>query len=91
MHGAFAPAAFGIKAWPAVPVQLHYANADADVDVRQVRAPETAVQESGVSIAVFVYDGGGHLFEDAAFAGHNSVSAQLMCDRVLAFLDELQD
>ena len=91
MHGAFAPAAFGIKTWPAVPVQLHYANGDPDVDIRQIRALETAVQQSGVSIAVFTYDGGGHLFEDAAFEGHDPVSAQLMCDRVLAFLDELQD
>lgn len=89
MHGAFAPAAFGIAAWPSVPVQIHYANGDRDVDVEQVMALQTAVQASDARVDVFGYDGGGHLFEDAEFEGHNAASAELMCGRVLAFLGEL--
>jgi dienelactone hydrolase len=89
MHGAFAPAAFGIETWPPVPVQVHYAIGDPGVDAGQVEALETAVRATGASIEVFAYDRGSHLFEDAEFEGHDAESAQLMCDRVLAFLDEL--
>jgi dienelactone hydrolase len=52
-------------------------------------ALQTAVQASDARVDVFGYDGGGHLFEDAEFEGHNAASAELMCGRVLAFLGEL--
>jgi hypothetical protein len=44
MHGALAPAAMGLEAWPQVSVQIHYAKDDPLVDVDQVRALEAAAQ-----------------------------------------------
>jgi dienelactone hydrolase len=89
MHGAFDPAAFGIEAWPDVPVQVHYANGDPEVDLEGIRALESAVGAAGSPVEVYAYDGGGHLFEDAAYDGHNAASAESMRKRVLGFLTRL--
>lgn len=89
MHGAFAPAAFGIESWPAVPVQLHYADGDPEVDVDQVRALETAARAGGARVEVHAYEPGGHLFEDRAYQDHDATSAQLLLERVQAFLQDL--
>jgi dienelactone hydrolase len=90
MHGALAPAGIGLEAWPPVPVHVHYAHGDPLVDVEQVRALEAAAQASGVTAEVHVYDGVGHLFEDAGLADHDPAAAQLMLERVLAFLREFE-
>jgi dienelactone hydrolase len=90
MHGALAPAAMGLKAWPLVSVQLHYTQPDPLVDVDQIHAIEAAAQASGAPVEAHVYDRVGHLFEDAGLAGHDPVAAQLMLQRVLAFLDTLE-
>jgi dienelactone hydrolase len=90
MHGALAPAAMGLEAWPQVSVQIHYAQDDPLVDVDQVRALEAAARGSGVSPEIHIYDGVGHLFEDAGLPGHDEAAAQLMSERVLAFLAKLE-
>lgn len=87
MHGAFAPADFGVAAWPGVPVQVHYALGDPEVDVAAVRALEEAVRSSGAAVEVHDYEAGGHLFEDAEYEGHDAGSAATMRERVLDFLD----
>jgi dienelactone hydrolase len=89
MHGAFAPVAFGLEAWPAVPVQVHYVENDPLVEVDQIRALETAVRATGAPIEVYAYAREGHLFEDAGWPGHDPAAAQLMLARVLAFLGRL--
>jgi hypothetical protein len=40
-------------------------------------------------VEVRVYDRVGHLFEDAGVAAHDPAAAELMLERVLAFLDGL--
>src|SRR5512132_489098 len=89
MHGALAPAAIGLEAWPKVPIQMHYAREDPLVDVDQVGALEAAARASEVPVEVDVYDGVGHLFEDAGSAHHDPAATRLMLERVLAFLDSL--
>ena len=89
MHGAFAPVEFGLAAWPAVPVQVHYAENDPLVGVDQIRALEATVRAAGAPVEVYAYDRGGHLFEDAGWQGHAPEAAQLMLERVLAFLGRL--
>jgi dienelactone hydrolase len=91
MHGALAPAAIGLEAWPKVPIQMHYAQEDPLVDVDQIRALATAARASGVPVEVHVYDGVGHLFEDPGSAYHDPAATRLMLERVLAFLDSLDD
>jgi dienelactone hydrolase len=90
IHGALAPAGVGLEAWPKVPVQVHYAQDDPLVDVDQVRTLQAAARASGVSAEVHVYDRVGHLFEDAGTAGYDPGAAQLMLERVLAFLGKLE-
>lgn len=89
IHGAFAPAEFGIEAWPGVPAQVHYAENDPLVEVDQILAFEAMVRAAGTSVEVYSYDGGGHLFEDAGWKGHDPAAAQLMLERILAFLGRL--
>lgn len=88
MHGALAPAQIGVDRWP-VPVQLHYARNDPLVDVEQVQALEASARRADVPAEVYMYDHVGHLFEDPGLAGYEPLAAQVMLDRVLAFLDRI--
>ena len=90
MHGALDPAGIGLEAWPLVPVQIHYAEGDPLVDPTGVRALETAARASGAAVEVHVYDRVGHLFEDPSLAAHDAAAADLMLERVLAFLRGLR-
>jgi dienelactone hydrolase len=85
MHGALAPTQIGVDRWP-VPVQMHYAHNDPLVDVEQIQALEASARLAGVPAEVYTYDNVGHLFEDPALAGHDPSAAEVMFDRVLAFL-----
>ena len=87
MHGALAPGAMGVEAWPRVPVEVHYAEGDTWVDVDDVRALEGAVRASGAPFAAHVYAEGGHLFADDASPDYAPRSAELMLKRMLAFLE----
>lgn len=89
MHGAIAPAAFGVESWPAVPVQAHYAAADPWMEAGQVEALATAARASGAPVEVHVYPGAAHLFADAGHPDHDAESARLMLERSLGFLDSL--
>jgi dienelactone hydrolase len=87
MHGALAPAQIGVEAWPRVPIQVHYAKDDPGVDVGQIMALEAAARAAAVAAEIHVYEGVGHLFEDAGLPGHDPDLAELMTRRVVAFLD----
>jgi dienelactone hydrolase len=90
MHGAFAPADYGIAAWPAtVPVQVHHAKADPLIVPDDIAALEASARKAGARAEVHVYQRGGHLFEDPGLPGYDAESARLELDRVLKFLAEL--
>jgi dienelactone hydrolase len=91
MHGAFVPADFGIPTWPGIPTEVHYAVGDPEVDEASVGALADAVRASGAPVTIHTYDRGGHLFEDPDYEGYDAVSAERLRERVLAFLDTLDD
>jgi dienelactone hydrolase len=83
MHGALPPEAFGAP-WPAgVPVQVHAAEHDPEVDLGAARA----VVAQAAHGELHLYPGDGHLFADADAPEHDPASARRMTERVLAFLD----
>jgi dienelactone hydrolase len=89
VHGALAPAAIDLPAWPPVPVQVHYAEGDPEVDVDQVHELEAAARAAGIPAEVHVYGRLGHLFEDPGLPNHDPEAAELLTKRVLSFLDAL--
>jgi len=91
MHGALAPGAIGLEAWPKVPIQLHYAQHDRWVNIDQVNALEAAVRKAAVPLEVYVYDRVAHLFEDAGLPAYDQLAAQLLLERVLGFLRRLDE
>ena len=52
MHGVFAPADYGIPAWPGIPAEIHYAAGDPEVDEAAARALADAVRASGAPVTV---------------------------------------
>lgn len=87
MSGATDPAKTGINDWPrVVSVQVHYAQNDPSIDVKDVSALATAVKASGAAITVYTYRGCGHLFMDKEFGGYNAEASWLMTERLLEFL-----
>jgi dienelactone hydrolase len=91
MHGALRPEEIGVKAWPAgVAVQIHHSKKDPLVDTDKVKALQAAVKGAGAPVEVHVYPGDKHLFADAASDDFEAQSAQLMEERVLAFLGGLK-
>ncbi|MCU1399523.1 MAG: dienelactone hydrolase-like enzyme [Acidimicrobiales bacterium] len=74
-------------AWPAdVPVQVHGMDADpyfageGDIDAARALVESTDVAE------LFVYSGDQHLFADSSLTSYDSDAAELLTERVLAFL-----
>jgi dienelactone hydrolase len=87
MSGALDPRAMGIERWPqGVPVQVHYAADDAEVDRAQVDALAGAVRAANAACEVHIYPGSGHLFADPDLPEYDHRSAELMLERALAFL-----
>ena len=84
---ALPPAMFGD--WPAgLAVQIHYMEDDEWaqedlVPIQQIGAKDGA--------EVFVYPGDAHLFADTSLPDHDPEAADLMMERVLAFLERLDD
>ena len=56
MHGVFAPADYGIPTWPGIPVEVHYAADDPEVDEAAARALADTVRASGAPVTVHTYD-----------------------------------
>ncbi|MEX0761367.1 MAG: dienelactone hydrolase family protein [Dehalococcoidia bacterium] len=90
MHGALAPAGFGVEAWPRhVAVQVHYAEKDQLADPEGVGALSKQARGAGARIDVHTYPGGGHLFADDGLDEYDPEAAALMLRRVLGFLAEV--
>lgn len=88
LHGCLPVSEFG-GAWPAgVPVQVHAMDADpyfvedgGDLDAAR------ALVASASEAELFLYPGDQHLFSDSSLPAYDEASAELMLQRVLAFLD----
>jgi dienelactone hydrolase len=83
------PSEFG-GAWPeGVPVQIHGMEADeffageGDIDAAR------ALVEASAGAELFVYPGDKHLFADASLSSYDERAAELLMERVLAFLEDL--
>ncbi|MCB9673987.1 MAG: dienelactone hydrolase family protein [Alphaproteobacteria bacterium] len=83
LHAALPVQAFGVDAWPDVPVQIHYAERDPWVDPA---VPAALCDSAPERVEVYGYPGDGHLFTDADAPEHDAASAALVVQRVRAFL-----
>ncbi len=87
MHGALDPSAFDVPAWPArLAVTVHHAKNDPWVDEADVDALEAEVRQAGAPFESFTYPCTGHLFADEDLPDYDAPSAELMKDRIAAFL-----
>jgi len=89
MYGCLPVSEFG-DAWPdGVPVQVHGKEADPffaeDLDAAK------ALVESADRAELFLYPGEEHLFADSSLPAYDAAAAALLIERVLAFLDTVQD
>ena len=88
LHGCMPLEMLGPERWPdGVPVQVHVTEGDPYHD----RAHEASLRESveavGGTFELFRYPGSAHLFADSGLAAeYDATSAELMLERVLAFL-----
>jgi dienelactone hydrolase len=86
MHAALAPAMMGISVWPAVPVQIHYAERDPWVEADHLRALQDVVHASRQECDTNVYPGSAHLFTDADLPEHDRESYDRLVSSVQDFL-----
>jgi dienelactone hydrolase len=89
MCGCLPVSEFG-GAWPeGVPVQVHGKDADPffadDLEAAQALVDSTDRAE------LFLYPGEEHLFADSSLPAYDAPAAALLTERVLAFLDAVQD
>lgn len=83
-HGGIPLGFFG-EAWPkGVPLQAHVKRDDPLGDVEDVRALADAANGE-----LYLYDGDAHLFTDRSLDAHDPVAAELVLERTLAFLSEV--
>lgn len=90
MHACLPVAEFG-DAWPDdVPVQVHGMDADpffaeegGDLDAARALMAQAERGE------LFLYEGSAHLFTDSSLPSHDADAADLLTERVVAFLDGL--
>jgi dienelactone hydrolase len=95
MHSAVPVEAFGefgVDRWPGgVPVQVHYAAGDPWVEAEEVAALGDDVRGAGATFEEHAYPGSGHLFADPDLPEHDRASSEAMWNRVLAFLDRIDE
>ena len=90
LHACLPVSEFGER-WPdGVPVQVHgmdadpfFAEEDGDLDAARELVASTDQAE------LFLYPGNEHLFTDSSLAAYEPAAAQLLMERVLAFLDRV--
>jgi dienelactone hydrolase len=81
MHGALPLQMMGVERWPNdLPGQIHFAEEDPWMDLS---VPETLACSD---VEVFRYAGKAHLFADEGSPDYDAAHAELMLERVLAFL-----
>jgi len=87
MHGAQRLEVLGIDRWPArVPADVHYGAGDDLVDAEAVMAFGAVVTAAGARFDAYAYPCSGHLFADPDLPDYDHDSAELMWERVMAFL-----
>ena len=90
LHACLPVSEFGER-WPdGVPVQVHgmdadpfFAEEDGDLDAARELVASTDQAE------LFLYPGNEHLFTDSSLASYEPAAAQLLMERVLAFLEKV--
>lgn len=89
MHVCLPASEFG-RAWPdGVPVQVHAMDADPlFVEGGDFDAARELVDATGQA-ELFLYAGTSHLFADSSLASYEPDAADLLAQRVVAFLDDL--
>ena len=91
LSGALPLAFLGAAAWPAVPVQVHYARHDPFRNDQWIAQLLDEVRGSGASVEQHDYPGRGHLFTDSTRPEeYDGSSAALLWTRVLRFLNDLE-
>ena len=85
MYSCLPTSEFG-NGWPeGVPVQVHGKDAD-EFFLEDLEAAEELV-ESTDRAELFLYPGEEHLFADSSLPGYDAAAANLLTERVLAFLE----
>jgi len=80
----------GWTVWPSnVPVQVHFADRDPIRNQAVIDALGAKVRQSGSNFEQFDYEASGHLFADPAFPAYNPNAAALVTQRVLEFLQRI--
>jgi len=88
MSGCLPVSEFG-DAWPGdVPVQVH--GKEADPFFEEDLAAARDLVESAAHGELFLYPGEEHLFADSSLAAYDRAAAELLLERVLAFLTQVQ-
>ena len=88
MYGCLPVAEFG-DGWPeGVPVQIHAKEGDPFFEEDLPAARELV--ESADQAELFLYPGEEHLFADSSLPAYDAVAADLLIERVLAFLANVQ-
>lgn len=78
------------SAWPqAVPVQVHGMDADEMFVVEGDLDAARRLVSSGADAELFLYSGSAHLFADRSLRDYDAAAAQLLEERVLGFLGEI--
>lgn len=90
-HSALPLRELELESWPEkVPVQIHYAAGDPWRDDERVAAFSEDVLRSGADLEFYEYLCEGHLFADPDLPEYDRRSANLMWERVLRFLDNIE-
>ena len=88
MYSCLPVSEFG-DAWPGdVPVQVHGKEADPFFEEDLPAARELV--ESAAHGELFLYPGEEHLFADSSLAAYDAAAAELLMERVLAFLAQVE-
>ena len=87
MYSCLPVSEFG-DAWPdGVPVQVH--GKEADPFFAEDREAAEALVDSTDQAELFLYPGEEHLFADSSLADYDATAAELLTERVLAFLNTI--
>ena len=90
LHASPIPEAVRKPEWPAgVPVQIHRMTQDRWVSSDSLRRLTRFIRKSGAACEQFDYPGSGHLFADPDLPDFDPAAADLMWQRILEFLSEL--
>lgn len=80
----------GWTVWPqGVPVQIHFGETDSRRNERVIAEFASRVRKAGAVFEEHVYPTGMHHFADPHWAGYDASAAELMFQRVLAFLTRI--